>query len=182
MTAIVGLVHDGRVYIGADAGATSGWDLRLVKNPKVFNLKNEFVIGYTTSFRMGQLLEHAFDPPHHEEPVGVYEYMVTTWIDAVRKCFKEGGLAKRENEVETAGSFLVGYRGHLFNVGSDYQVLEVIDGFDAVGSGDSTAMGALYAVRNSEMDPIARIQVALLAAERFNAGVHGPFTVAVDHV
>ena len=53
MTAIAGLVHDGKVYIGGDSAGVAGMDLHLRSDPKVFTV-GEFVIGYTTSFRMGR--------------------------------------------------------------------------------------------------------------------------------
>lgn len=62
MTAIAGLVHDGRVLIGADSGGVAGWTLNVRKDSKVFT-NGAYVMGFTTSFRMGQLLRWAFKPP-----------------------------------------------------------------------------------------------------------------------
>ena len=57
MTCIIGLVADGRVYLGGDSAAVHGWTRRRTRLRKVFR-KGPFLVGYTTSFRMGQLLEH----------------------------------------------------------------------------------------------------------------------------
>src|SRR5262249_25546320 len=134
---------------------------------------HRYVFGFTDSFRMGQLIRYAFDPPSPTERLD--KFMATTFIDALRTCLKEGGYARKESEQESAGTFLVGVAGRPFRSGSDYQVGESVDAYDAVGSGDDLALGALYAT--SDRRPKERIRIALSAAERFSAGVRRPFTI-----
>ena len=55
MTCIAGLVHDETVYLAGDSAGTSGWNLTVRADPKVF-ANDSYVMGFTTSFRMGQLL------------------------------------------------------------------------------------------------------------------------------
>ena len=174
MTCIVGVVHGERVYIGGDSAGVAGYALTVRADEKVFR-NGPFLMGFTTSFRMGQLLRFNLKPPEHRKGVEPYEYMVTDFVDAARKCLKKGGYAKKENEVESGGDFLVGYRGHLFTVESDYQVAEATDGFNAVGCGAALARGALYIT--AQKKPRERVLLALKAAEHMNAGVRGPFIV-----
>lgn len=61
MTRVVGLVRQGRVYMGVDSAAVQGWTRRASQVSKVFR-RGPFLIGYTTSFRMGQFLEHHLAP------------------------------------------------------------------------------------------------------------------------
>ncbi len=176
MTCVVGVVHEGKVWMGGDsAGADSGWSLSLRVQPKVFK-RGPFLIGYTTSFRMGQLLQWtlATDPPEGDP----FEFMCTGFIDAVRKSLKDGGFAKKSDEKEEGGSFLVGFAGRLFGVHSDYQVSEETCGYDAVGCGAEVARGAMSAT--PRWNPERRLSTALVAAERHSAGVRGPFTVLSD--
>jgi len=173
VTCIVGLVDDGDVYIGGDsAGVSNSW-LSLHANRKVFT-NGPYVVGFTSSFRMGQLLRYALKPPPPPER-GLDRFMVTTFVDAVRRCLKDGGLAKKENEVETGGAFLVGVSGRLFAVYGDYQVTEEVGSYDAVGSGASIALGAMYATEG--LLPRDRLRLALGAAERFSTYVRRPFTI-----
>jgi ATP-dependent protease HslVU (ClpYQ) peptidase subunit len=174
MTCIVGLVHDGKVYMGGDSAGVCGYDLQVRADEKVFQ-NGEFIMGFCGSFRMGQLLRYKFKPPAHYPGVPDDEYMVTTFIDSVRECLKTGGYAWNENGRESGGRFLVGYRGHLFFIDNDYQVGRLADGFAAVGCGDQIAHGALYATIGKP--PEERIKTALEAAERFSAGVRGPFVI-----
>lgn len=131
------------------------------------------IFGFTSSFRMGQLLRWALTIPDHDPRIDVEKYMATTFIDAVRDCLKSHGCASRTNEVEAGGTFLLGYKGRLFCIHDDYQVAEAADGFDAVGCGDQIAQGALYA--SSHLPARDRLRVALEASERYSAGVRGPF-------
>lgn len=172
MTAIVGLVHDGAVHIGGDSAGTSGWSLTVRADAKVFT-SGPYVMGFTGSFRMGQLLRYALTAP---EPDGdLDKFMVTTFIDSVRDTLRTGGWLKKENEREDSDPFLVGVQGRLFRVDDDFQVGETADGYAALGCGHELALGALYATEKSRMAPERRVRLALAAAERFSAGVRGPF-------
>lgn len=178
MTCIVGLVEKGEVHIGGDSAGVAGYDLAVRADRKVFR-NGDFVMGFTTSFRMGQLLACAFTPPKRHLDQDVYKFMVTDFVDAVRDCFKRGGFAEREREAESGGTFLVGYAGRLFEIGSDYQVGENTEPYSACGCGGQVAMGALHATKGMGMSPDQRIIAALRAAETFSAGVRGPFHVEV---
>lgn len=174
MTCIVGIVDGGLIRIGGDSAGISGWDLSQRADRKVF-VNGPFVMGFTSSFRMGQLLAYSLKPPTRHPDVDVMAFMVTTFIDAVRETLKAGGFAKRNSEAEEGGAFLVGYQGRLFQVSSDYQVGESNHGFDACGCGAPAALGALHATRGQSAPD--RIQAALAAAEAFSAGVRSPFHV-----
>lgn len=161
--------------MGADSAGVAGLSLRVRHDPKICKV-GEFLLGFTTSFRMGQLLAHAFEPPLIANPYELERYMVTDFAMAVRKCFKEHGYAKKENDVESGGTFLVGVRGRLFRVADDYQIAEAADDFDACGCGEDIALGALHALeRCTSLSPTERLGIALQAAERYSAGVRGPF-------
>lgn len=174
MTCIVGLVDKGTVYMGADSAALSELRLTLRSDTKVFH-NGDFLIGFTSSFRMGQLLRFEFAPPAHPDGINCYAYMVKYFIPAVRQCLKDGGYAKSDQQKESGGCFLVGYKGHLFNIDSDYQVGMLFDDFYSIGGGAQVALGALSISTNNS--PKERVLSALKAAERWHAGVRGPFVV-----
>lgn len=174
MTCIVGFVDkkNNKVIIGADSAGISDLDVTIRKDEKVF--KNEdFVIGCTSSFRMVQLLRFSFKPPriHDKE---IYEYMCTDFINAVRKCFEEGGyLQTFENGGEKGGTFLVAYKNRLFKVDNDFQVAETTQGYDACGCGEAYALGSVYNTSKANAETI--VLDALKCAENFSIGVRGPF-------
>ncbi|MFA7291894.1 MAG: hypothetical protein WC023_06560 [Rhodocyclaceae bacterium] len=171
MTCIVGLVHEGKVTIGGDSAGVGGLDLVVRNDLKVWE-RDGLAFGFTTSFRMGQLLRYSLNIPKRHPDTDLMKFMVTDFIDAVRKCLKDGGFARAKEGEEQAGVFLVGHAGRLFRIDADYQVGEAAAQFDAVGCGESFAKGALYV---STGDAAARVRKSLECAEAMSAGVRGPF-------
>ncbi len=178
MTCIAGIAVNGKVWMGADSAGIAGWELSIRSDPKVFQ-NGPFLMGFTSSFRMGQLLRWSFVPPHHDEGVEDEKYMITTFVDAVRSCLKNGGCATKDKEAEAGGTFLVGYRGRIYRIEDNYQVGVAADGFDACGVGESSARGSLHTSGRliPRISAEQRVQWALEAAERCSAGVRGPFLV-----
>lgn len=175
MTCIVGLAHRGRVYLGGDSAGVAGSDLTLRSDAKVFR-REGYVMGFTSSFRMGQLLQYAGDLPGAPRE-HLDRFMATEFIDAARTIMADGGFRKKEFEVESGGEFLVGVRGVLFSVDCDFQIGRALRPFDAVGSGATVALGAMTIMEGMRLGADARIRRALAAAEEWNAGVRGPFVV-----
>jgi ATP-dependent protease HslVU (ClpYQ) peptidase subunit len=178
MTCIVGLVEDGLIYMAGDSAAvaSSSYDRYKRKDPKVF-INGSFIFGYTGSFRMGQLLRFSFRPPSLPSGMDIYEYMCTSFVDEIRKCFKDGGFMKIENSVEESeAAFLVGYKGRLFFVDSDLHIGEPIFNYDACGCGKYYALGSLYASQDID-PPQTRLMIALSAAQEFCGGVSEPFVI-----
>ena len=176
MTCIVGIIEKDEVWIGADSAGVAGLDITIRKDPKVFHV-GDFLIGCTSSFRMIQLLRFKFKPPLRGPKVDVYEYMCTTFIDEIRSVFEKGGFMKKNNNEEAGGSFLVGAKGRLFKIGSDFQVGESIVPFNAVGCGEDYAKGALHALCKFDFSIKEQMSYALEAAEKFSAGVARPFII-----
>lgn len=200
MTVIVGLKHRtpmgvDRVYLGADSASVGGLDLMVSQVSKLWT-KDEWAFGCTTSWRMNQLLRYSLVMPRPKAGQDLMEYMCTDFINAVRACFRDGGFMLKEKDREEGGTFLVGHKGRLFRVDSDFQVGEAIAEYDAVGCGECYAKGSLYStalVMLPEpdpakqqasptqlwvpMDPEVRVYQALACAEQHSAGVRGPHTV-----
>ena len=173
MTCIIAIEHEGKAWMGGDSAAISGWDIQQTSNRKVFAV-GDFLIGYTDSFRMGQLLQYHLDIPENNLDDDL-RYLVTKFIPAVRECLKDGSYTKIENNQESAGFFLVGYHGRVYKVCSDFQVLRVINAFIATGVGEQYALGALAAM--DLQNPEQAIERALEIAGEFNIGVREPYYV-----
>lgn len=175
MTCIAGVVAKGRVYLRGDSAGAAGVQLVLRRDEKVFRT-GPFVMGFTSSYRMGQVLRYAFTPPAPPtQDGGLMRYMATAFVDSLREALKTAGWARVESGQELGGVFLVGVHGRLFRVDGDFHVGEPRDAFDAVGSGADLARGALFATH--AMAPNPRVRMALRAAERGNTDVRGPFRV-----
>lgn len=177
MTCIVALRDNGTVYMGCDSAGVGGAFNRSNRvDPKIYRV-GEMLIGFTTSFRMGQLLGYSLTVPKHHADVSVEHYMTVDFINAVRSCLKDGGYAEKEKDVERGGTFLVAYKGRIFGIEGDYQVGERVEPFNACGCGEDLAMGSLHSTAELIADPKKRVLMALEAAATFSAGVHAPFRV-----
>lgn len=174
MTCIIGCKRNGKVYLGGDSIGISGLDATPRADTKVF-VRDGLAIGYTSSFRLGQLLRFSLVIPPIPQGMDLYQYMVTLFVDGVRDCGKKGGYASKHDEVEEGGTFIVGTRGRLFTIQDDYQVAESLRPYESVGCGSSYALGAMAATHLK--DPAKAIRKALEVAAEFSAGVRPPFNV-----
>lgn len=178
MTCIIGLEHEGSVYIGADSAAVdiNSYAIDAIRFPKVFQT-GLFLMGYTTSFRMGQLLEHNLSVRDQAKKEYDITYLVTAFIKDVRKVLSLGGFTKIDNNEESGGDFLLGFNNKLYAVFSDFHVNSYTAGLAAVGCGGEVAIGAMVALENSIKDPEERIKRALEIVASRSAGVCGPFHI-----
>ena len=176
MTCIVGLVNKGKVFIGADSLAASGTAKTIRSDQKVF-INGDMVMGFTSSFRMGQLLQYVLKLPMIHSDQDVFEYMVVEFIEAVRTTLKEGGYTRIRDNEESGGTFLVGFKGRLFEIDDDFQVGESPIGYAAAGCGADIALGSLFTSNDTDISPKDRIHTALEAASSFSTSVAPPFHV-----
>jgi len=80
--------------------------------------------------------------------------------------------------VEEGGQFLVGYKGVIYEIASDFQVNHFADGLAVIGCGAAYALGALKAL--SGLQPERRVALSLEIAAYFSGGVIGPFHVVSE--
>ncbi|MDD5397414.1 MAG: hypothetical protein PHW24_05180 [Candidatus Moranbacteria bacterium] len=181
MTCIIGVERNNHIWIGGDSCSSNYYENRVIKYPKVFS-SGPFLIGYTSSFRMGQLLQFSLKFPEENKKAylrGDYEFMVSGFVNAIRECLKEGGFSEIENNQEHGGEFIVGYRHRLYQVYSDFQVTCFEDGIYACGSGSQYAVGALTHLL--DIDPVdVAIEKALRTAQKYSTLVLPPFTILKD--
>lgn len=172
MTCIVAIKDGDKVLMGCDSIGSDGWRRESRTRPKLF-MNGPLLIGYTTSFRMGQLLELNIEPPKLLPDEDPYVWMVKEFVPKVRTTLKEGGFAAKKDEQESGGTFLIALRGRIFSIHDDYQVGETVRGYAAVGSGEPFAMGSLFSTDGRPADE--RLRIALEAAHEMCATVAPPF-------
>lgn len=179
MTVIAGFASGGRVWMGADSAAVgSDFYATTPRNSKLFRA-GPLLIGFTYSWRMGQIIRHKVraEPRRADEPV--HDWLCTRFVDSIRAALKDNGFVWNEHHRESAGPFLVGCEGSLYEVCSEFDVLDYGPGPVAVGCGRDFALGALAAGAEHPrpLEPRKRLLAALRAAERYSAGVRRPFVI-----
>lgn len=181
MTCIVGLEVNGGVIIGGDSAGVAGYSITGRADEKVW-ADGDWAFGFTSSFRMGQILRYSFTPP----PVHTWDvdrYMATDFVDALRSTLRDKGWMRSDGGADSGGFFLAGYRDRLYLIASDFQIGRSRDGYQAVGCGEDLALGSLHSTRPQygvtfNPEPDERVQLALAAAAYHSAGVCGPFVIA----
>ncbi|MCP4593374.1 MAG: hypothetical protein GY842_21775 [bacterium] len=190
MTCIVPVTDGQTVVIGGDSALTGGHELRLDGEPKVFRV-GSYVMGFTTSLRMGQILRYGVkfpDPPEAPKDDELLHFMVTEFVEAVREAFAAKGFAKTarfaapgdpsvtEEGQERGGVFVVGVAGQIFEIRQDYHVGRPATPYTAIGQGALIALGALHALAPFEdLSLRARATRALEASQEYCSAVRGPF-------
>jgi ATP-dependent protease HslVU (ClpYQ) peptidase subunit len=160
MTCLVGLIDNDRVFIGGDSAAVAGDSVEIRTNRKVFR-NGDFVIGFTGSFRVGQLLQYATLPSVEGDAM---EHIVLRVVPVIK------GIAGKETD-----EILIGYQGRLFKISSDYSVAEY-PAYAAAGQGEPYALGRMHGSLGA---PEQRVVAALAAAEAHCGAVRAPFVVEV---
>lgn len=169
MSTVVGIVEDGKVYIGADSlASTEDGDARPMKCKKIFK-NGPYLFGFIGSVRGGQVLyPHYFKPPKDimDLPDAIIEQLT-----------QKGCLAVGEQQQSLqACNFLIGYKKKLYEILIDFQLTE-IESYSAIGSGSYYAFGSLHTTEKmkEEFTPLMRMELALEAAEEFSTGTRRPF-------
>lgn len=177
MTCIVGIEHKGKVWLGGDSAATDqSLNRTIIKDPKVF-VRDEIAFGVCGLPKVMDAVAHAIDLPKQQGPGSDRKFLVGELVPALRE-----GLRKLDCTAEAPGwgtcfegSMLIGYRGKLYELQGNFQMIRSSDGTAAVGSGEALAKGS-FAVTKHITDPEKRLLTALGAASN-NAGVAPPFVI-----
>lgn len=177
MTCVIGFKTDAGIWIGADSAGTTEYGSQTLRvDTKVFN-RNGFTMGFCGSFRMGQVLRFNLVATQQPDGMDDYEYMVTTFVEDVRKVLKRAGYSHVKNNVETGGNFLVAYREALYEVEEDFQVGSSTRTYSCIGSGEEIASGAMAILETLDITPEKAIKQALKIAADHDAYVAAPFRV-----
>lgn len=175
MTVIIGLQHEGKVYIGADGLTTFGWEAFTDARAKVMK-SGSFLIGMAGTVRFADLVFYGFDIPADTEGKYDTRYMVRTFMPALHTLVKDNGMmGKYEDKDDTAGWMLIGVNGQLYAVDGLLALHLPKAGYTSIGSGSSYALGAMAAL--TDMPPKERVERALTIAAQFCRACAPPFTV-----
>ena len=184
MTCIIGYIDkkNNKTYMGCDSCASTGNDKIIRKDKKVFksDYNPNFLIGFTSSYRMGQLLMYAdvkvfpSESDLNKNNLEVnHKFMVTQIIPKIQQLFEEGGFGDRDE----GGEFLIAYKNQLYKIYSDFQVEENTLDYNSCGCGEYYAEGSLFSLQDSNKNIIDKIHTGLQSATYFSGGVDKPFYI-----
>jgi hypothetical protein len=139
MTTIAGIVTKGSVWLGGDSCISFGDRVEVVEEPKVWTTRG-IAFGAAGPLRGLQLLQYCLDVP--QLPRKRTNDALAQWLtgplpSAIRACYGT------EKDIEC--DVLIGVRGWLVVLDSDYSWIRPVDGIGAVGAGADTAVATLRA-------------------------------------
>lgn len=177
MSVVVGIEHQGTVYMGADSGGWRNGFEDASSTSKLIRV-GPLLIGCTGDLRAQNVLEHWVDDLP-ELGDSVERYLIRELIPRIRDASVAQGCVKKFDECEGAdgwgGHLLIGARDELWLLSGAYCVFRNTRGYAAVGadSGAGIALGVLYAT--ASLEPWQRISQALAAAEEHTDVCRRPF-------
>lgn len=166
---------NGDIYIGGDSIGVLDYTYLTVKEPKIFRRKN-MVFGFTSSFRMGQILQYDFEIPPHHLDMKTNEYLINVFIPKLINKFEESKFSKIEDNQTIGGQFLIGYDKKIFLISPDFSVLEIQTNYNACGCGEDFAKAAFWMMEKKKIKPNDKVITALECAAEHSL-VKPPFHI-----
>lgn len=189
--------------MAADSAAIAGENVVIRDEKKLFTA-GPFLVGYTTSYRMAQLLRfgtgdidgigslgeqvpycgecRAREPAENDADLS---FMVRKFVPHVRKLFRSGGWSTIQDNHETGGHFIVAYAGRtaprLYTLESDFQV-HPSSVYAAVGSASRYLLGALATLTHNKRPDTAEdahlcVTEAMFAAHEHCCHIRPPYDI-----
>lgn len=176
MTCICALVKNNHVWMAGDLCGSNGFTKKVYPDTKVF-MNGDFILGYTSSFRLGQILQYNWSQPARLEGLTDREYLQLDVIESFRECFNRFGYGVKDGLEDVGGNFLIGYKGCIYEMQPNFSVLKHED-FASVGSGGDFADASLAILTEDEdFDPYYVLQKAISVAARFTTSVSEECTI-----
>jgi len=179
MTCIVGVSKEGTVWLGGDRAATDGnLNRTIIGDPKVF-MRGELGIGVCGSPKVMDAVAHAIELPVQRSGTA-RGFLVGELVPAMRAGLKALDCTADEQGHGTCfrGAMLLAYRGEVYTLEMNFQLVKGSRGYASVGSGSDLALGSLAETWRFD-SPRKRILASLKAAADGNAGVAPPFDIVV---
>ena len=143
MTVIIGYADGKNVWMVGDDVACNGEFSECISGSKVFKLNDNMLIGYTSSFRMGQILQYGIKIPSIKKGEDVDKYMRTYLVDKIIYAFEKANYSKISDNEAKGGTFIIGFLGRIFTVQDDFSVVEYKSPFASVGCGYQYALASM---------------------------------------
>lgn len=174
MTCIAAIIDQKGVgHIACDSVGSNYHTKGVYTNRKIFTV-SDMLIGFTGSYRMGQILEHQLALPAATVGQEFESWLYVDFVEEVRKVLKNNGYLHVENNEEVGGTFLIVVAGRIFTVQEDLSLLESLDSFEACGSGEDYARATMNAAINHGITKPRRILTeAIEAATKYVPSVGG---------
>jgi len=158
MTTIIGIQNADGCSIYADSQTTAGDRPYLHRDLAKIIERNGYYLACAGSARASDVVNWLWLPPHCNviDNDELYEHMLVSVIPSLRNALVLNGFPVDASNEEDF-TMLVAIRGCLFEVASDFSVLQRHDGYYGVGTGYPYAIGALCSLAT----PLEAMRIAI---------------------
>ena len=160
MTCVVGYIDDCKqvAWLGAESSATDDETTYDYSGKKIFYV-GDFLVGFSGSFRAGQIVRHEVQLPPITSQLELEKYLQTVFSKEIKKTLKKHFTPKK---IDTF-NLLIAYEDKLFTLENDFTILPFAP-YMAIGTGTPYALGALKALMDYKISTRTRITKAIEAA------------------
>jgi len=174
MTVVAALLHEGKVWMGADSLSTFSDGTKLSGQEKLWIRENSgesWLFGSAGNKLFGQMVRYEADLPSEKPGDNLLDYLVTKWAHPFReKVADRKGLLDNDGKIRGGGEVLIGLRGQLFLM-VGFGIFPVREPFRAIGIGEGPAFGVLHFTQGSGLEPEKRLRAAVTAASELQQAV-----------
>lgn len=165
MSVVVGVESKDGVWLAADSRLSDYAEATAVTG-KLFRTDSGLAFGVVGSLQHAQLIKYFLDvdPPYPAEKEDPMKWIVTKLVPALKNLCKEHDIWEWTKKSERGLMLLTVINGMLYGIQEDWTVWRALEGYSAIGSGSSAALGSLYT--SYEYEPKDRCILAVEAATK----------------
>ena len=182
MTCVVAIADGETVWMGADSMAINGDERIILNQPKVTRLETSrgqpYLVGCAGALRiMNLVVELALEVPDKGFFDSPLSFVRSAFLPTLHSLLKANDALDEDGGM--CSQMLIGYRGHIVQIGTDFSIWATSDPYAAIGGGASYALGALHThwslkyLKRETFDDCG-IE-ALNSAAKFSSSVSAPF-------
>ncbi len=178
MTIIITLKNKNEIYLAADKQVTGGNLKKTLPQPKYFkkpftitpNILEDttdkdhteyLIIAYAGDIGIINHLQYGFKLPDKIETDTFETYLHLDLLPALQEHYTALNLRPPSEEYELDFNLLLIYKGHVYEIFSDYTAIEYDSDYHCIGCANEIAQGSLYSTIGE--DPEYRINIAMQA-------------------
>ena len=171
MTTVIGIQYENKCILYADSLVMDdSYPFKHSSMVKI-NKHGQYLIGVAGELHMLQYLCYVWEPPAPtaEDIKNPFRFMIHGVVPALREELKEANLLPEKSDDETKNNFelLVCLNSVIFQIDSEFAVVQDVNNFYGVGSGSKYALGALHAGAS----PVKAMEIA----QKLDRNTNEPF-------
>lgn len=180
MTCTVGVVKNGKVWLGGDSYTERAGIAKFQKIGTKLIRRGPFLFGYAGGSGIAPALQYTLKLPKHFRGVTPDELFHQFVMSHLIPCFSDCNLLEGQADSKKFdGGLLVGFKGRLYEVDSSFG-WDARPQYSAIGCATNLALGAFWVLGNDPtIKPARQCEVALEAAAAHDPHVAPPFYVEV---